>query len=91
MYKEDLVLNNQQGLICYKSQPNEPYQKGYIRSRSISESKETIKLTQLPNMFLNIVPGKNSRMLYTVLKPCCGPVKGPKERLELGFTWNKVY
>ena len=22
---------------------------------------------------------------------CCGPVKGPEERHELGFTWNKVY
>ena len=22
MYKEDLVLNNQQWLICYKTQPN---------------------------------------------------------------------
>ena len=25
MYKEDLVLNNLQGLICHKTQPNQAY------------------------------------------------------------------
>ena len=25
MYKQDLALNNLQGLICHKTQPNQPY------------------------------------------------------------------
>ena len=42
-------------------------------------------------------PGDLKRLVVTqspVKKPlvnCCGPVKGPEERLELGFTWNKEY
>ena len=27
MYKEDLALNNQQWLICYKTQPNQAHEK----------------------------------------------------------------
>ena len=38
--------------------------------------------------------GKSDKMIKISGKlnyNCCGPVKGPEERHEFGFTWNKVY